>query len=185
MDIQIEYMALADLLNRFHPRNPKQHDIGAIVTSIQKFGYVDPGVLDEKTGLFVEGHGRTQALAEMQRQQMNTPERIEQRNGDWYIPVIRGVRFEDDHMVDAYLIAANRTTELGGWDESQLAALLQDIAAQDEGLLAATGYDGDDLDALLQELNPLPPEGFPEYGEDIETEYRCPQCGYEWSGKSH
>jgi hypothetical protein len=29
----------------------------------------------------------------------------------------------------------------------------------------------------------LPPEEFTEYGEDIETEHKCPKCGYEWSGK--
>ena len=28
-----------------------------------------------------------------------------------------------------------------------------------------------------------PPEEFAEYGDDIETQYCCPKCGYEWSGK--
>ena len=28
-----------------------------------------------------------------------------------------------------------------------------------------------------------PPADFGEYGEDIETEYCCPKCGYQWSGK--
>lgn len=27
------------------------------------------------------------------------------------------------------------------------------------------------------------PEDFDEYGEEIETEYCCPKCGYKWSGK--
>jgi rubrerythrin len=26
-------------------------------------------------------------------------------------------------------------------------------------------------------------DGFPLIDEDIETEYRCPACGYEWSGQ--
>lgn len=29
----------------------------------------------------------------------------------------------------------------------------------------------------------VPPGEFPEYGEGIATAYRCPKCGYEWSGK--
>lgn len=28
-----------------------------------------------------------------------------------------------------------------------------------------------------------PPEKFQEYDEDIDTQYCCPKCGYEWSGK--
>ncbi len=28
-----------------------------------------------------------------------------------------------------------------------------------------------------------PPEAFAEYGDEITTEYCCPKCGYEWSGK--
>ena len=27
------------------------------------------------------------------------------------------------------------------------------------------------------------PEDFLEYDEDLETEYHCPKCGYEWSGQ--
>jgi hypothetical protein len=30
---------------------------------------------------------------------------------------------------------------------------------------------------------PEAPEEFPEYDDDIPTDYRCPKCGYEWSGK--
>ena len=29
---------------------------------------------------------------------------------------------------------------------------------------------------------PIPPDEFREYDEDIETQYQCPKCGYEWSG---
>ncbi len=30
---------------------------------------------------------------------------------------------------------------------------------------------------------PEAPEQFAEYGDNIETQYCCPKCGYEWSGK--
>lgn len=29
-----------------------------------------------------------------------------------------------------------------------------------------------------------PPDEFPSYDEDIETEHTCPSCGYSWSGQS-
>lgn len=48
-------------------------------------------------------------------------------------------------------------TELGGWDEPKLADVLQEIANQDAELLKATGYDEDDLQALLEELTPHVP----------------------------
>ena len=31
---------------------------------------------------------------------------------------------------------------------------------------------------------PAPPDDFPEFDESIETEHKCPKCGYAWSGKS-
>lgn len=184
-DVHIEYMALGELLQRQHPSNPKDHSIDSIVRSIERFGYVTPGTIDERTGYFAEGHGRTKALAWMKQQGREPPARIDKRKDDWYVPVYRGVSFNSDSELKAFLVAANRLTELGGWNEPELAALLQDLAAQDTALLEATGYDGDDLQQLLDELTPpTAPEDFNEYGEDIETEYCCPKCGYKWSGKA-
>jgi hypothetical protein len=184
-DVHVEYMALSELLNRQHPSNPKDHSIDSIVRSIERFGYVTPGTIDERTGYFAEGHGRTKALAWMKQQNREPPARIEKRADDWYVPVYRGVTFNSDSELKAFLVAANRLTILGGWNEPELAGLLQELAAQDTALLEATGYDADDLQALLDELTPpTAPEDFNEYGEDIETEYCCPKCGYQWSGKA-
>jgi hypothetical protein len=153
-DVHVEYMALSELLNRQHPSNPKDHSIDSIVRSIERFGYVTPGTIDERTGYFAEGHGRTKALAWMKQQNREPPARIEKRADDWYVPVYRGVTFNSDSELKAFLVAANRLTILGGWNEPELAGLLQDLAAQDTALLEATGYDADDLQALLDELNP-------------------------------
>lgn len=157
MTLRIEYMALTDLLGRFHPDNPKSHDLGAIIQSLQMFGYVSPGAIDECSGLFVEGHGRTQATYMMKQQQMKVPDRIEARPDDWFLPVVRGIEFDTPEKVRAYLIASNRLTELGGWNEPALAELLQELAATDMALLNSTGYDGDKLDDLLRDL-----EGYPD-----------------------
>lgn len=150
--MRIEYVALSELHR--HPRNPKAHDLGAIHTSVNRFGYVSPVMVDERTGYLVAGHGRLDTLAQMQREGKEPPARIEARGGDWYVPVVRGVTFNSDSEVEAYLVADNRLTELGGWDEPELAALLQSLADEDVKLLEATGYDADDLQALLDELTP-------------------------------
>lgn len=150
--MRIEYVALSDLHR--HPRNPKAHDLGALHTSVNRFGYVAPVLIDERTGYLVAGHGRLDTLAQMKSDGKEPPARIEARSGDWYVPVVRGVTFNSDAEVEAYLVADNRLTELGGWDEPELAALLQSLADEDEALLEATGYDADDLQALLDELTP-------------------------------
>lgn len=182
-ELRIEYLPLSELQR--HPKNPKAHDLGALHTSVNRFGYVTPVLIDERTGYLVAGHGRLDALAQLKAQGKQPPARIVARNGDWLVPVVRGVEFASDAAVEAYLVADNRLTELGGWDEPELVALLQDLAAEDEALLEATGYDGDDLQAMIDELTPPDaPQDFNEYGEDIETEYCCPKCGYQWSGKA-
>ena len=181
-DVHIEYMALGELLQRQHPSNPKDHSIDSIVRSIERFGYVTPGTIDERTGYFAEGHGRTKALAWMKQQGREPPARIDKRKDDWYVPVYRGVSFNSDSELKAFLVDANRLTILDGWNEPELAALLQDLAAQDTALLEATGYDGDDLQALLFELNP----SFSPISEDDVARLDqkkpvvCPHCGQEF-----
>ena len=47
------------------------------------------------------------------------------------------------------MLADNRTADLGGYDDTMLAAILAEQQAEDN--LAATGYDADDVAALLAE----------------------------------
>jgi hypothetical protein len=37
--------------------------------------------------------------------------------GEWLVPVVRGVAFNSDAEIEAYLVADNRLTILGGWNE--------------------------------------------------------------------
>jgi hypothetical protein len=152
--LRIEYVALADL--KRHPRNPKDHDIGAISRSVNRFGFTAPVIIDERTGYLAAGHGRIDTLAQLKAQGKEPPANVQTQDfdGDWMVPVVRGVAFNSDAEIEAYLVADNRLTILGGWNEPELASLLQDLAAQDTALLEATGYDADDLQALLDELNP-------------------------------
>lgn len=182
-NVRVEYMALSELLERQHPRNPKDHAIDSIVNSISRFGFVTPGTIDERTERLAEGHGRAKALAWMKRQGREAPARIEDREDDWYVPVYRGVSFNSDAELEAFLVAANRLTILGGWNEPELAALLQDLAAQDTALLEATGYDGDDLQALLDELTPPEPAADPgaqiDRAEELQAEWQV-ERGQVW-----
>ncbi len=79
-------------------------------------------------------------------------------------------------------IADNRASEVGlEWDAAELNRLVQEGAVNLDGL-----FFPNELDAVLREATkgaPEAPEGFPEVGEDLATDYCCPKCGYQWSGK--
>lgn len=48
MALRIEYIAVSELMTRLHPKNPKNHDLGAIIESYRSHGYVASGVLDDR-----------------------------------------------------------------------------------------------------------------------------------------
>mgnify|MGYP006316760821 CR=1 FL=1 len=153
--LRIDYIPLAELVTKKHVRNPKDHDLGAISRSVNRFGFTAPVLMDERTGYLAAGHGRIDTLAQLKAQGHEPPANVRQdAAGEWLVPVVRGVAFNSDAEIEAYLVADNRLTILGGWNEPELAALLQDLAAQDTALLEVTGYDGDDLQALLDDLTP-------------------------------
>jgi len=166
MTIRIEYMPLSDLLERFHPDNPKSHDVGAISVSIDKLEYRMPVMIDERSGYLAAGHGRVKALASMQQQQMPMPLGVTLENGNWLVPVVRGSEYTPEQL-QAYIVADNNLTMAGGWHDEQLAELLQDLAATDTALMEATGWDGDSLDELLRDLG-MGQEPTPDPGAQVD-----------------
>jgi len=147
---RVEYMDLAAIVRA--PRNPKAHDLAALGASLDRFGFVAPLLVNERTGRLVAGGGRLDALQQRKAAGGPAPARIRVEGDAWLVPVLRGVSFETDADAEAYLIADNRLSEVGGWDDAGLAAMLADLAAQDG--LAGTGYDQDDIDDLLRGLAP-------------------------------
>jgi len=145
--LRTEYVALSELLKRHHPDNPKDHDIGGIIESIQQFGFVRNVMLNEEDGLLLYGHGATSALAQMKAGGMSVPERVRPRNGEWLVPTTRGLSL-DPKKAKAYVIADNAHTVAGGWDEPRLVDNL--IALAQENMLGGTGFDGDDVDRLIR-----------------------------------
>lgn len=145
--MESKQIPLSDLVSMGYPGNPKEHDIGAIITSLQTFGFIDPVIVNSRTNRILSGHGRVQALVEV----ADRPAGIDAVGDVWLVPC----DFVDlpEEQEGAAVIALNRTVELGGWDQQALAELLASFAG-DEALLNATGYDADDLDALLAEFAP-------------------------------
>jgi len=149
MDIQVEYMPLSEIVGA--DINPKDHDIGQIYQSIKRFGFTQPIMMNENTGKLLAGHGRLQTLQQMKQGGEKIPNRIKEKDGEWLVPVLKGISFEDDMEAQAYLIADNRLTELGGWNTGELVDTLQELV---EGgfSLDGVGYDFDDLETMVTQI---------------------------------
>jgi ParB-like chromosome segregation protein Spo0J len=141
---RIEAMPLGQI--KAAKKNPKQHS-AEIGTSVGRFGYVEPIVLDERTGRIVAGHGRREALMAMRKRGDAPPAGIKAEGDEWLVPVLRGWASRSDAEADAYLLASNKLTEAGGWDDKALAELLKDLEAQDA--LDGVGFTDAELQALL------------------------------------
>lgn len=118
---------------KLHPRNPRDGDIGAIAESIQQNGWFGTVVAQTSTGHVLAGNHRVQAAAALD---------IEKVPVHW-VDV-------DDETGLRILLADNRTSDLATYKNEELAAVLERLAKK--GKLGGTGYDGDDLDALLFDI---------------------------------
>jgi ParB-like chromosome segregation protein Spo0J len=134
-------------------RNPKEHDLEAIRRSVEAFGCIVAGELDERTGRLVVGHGRLQVLEAMAADKVSPPEGVlVDDDGTWKVPIVRGWSSRSDADAEAYLIANNHTTERGGWEDQILAEVLADVRDADPDLLLAAGYTDDDLADLADAI---------------------------------
>jgi hypothetical protein len=140
----LELVPIDDL--KPNPRNPKQHANDTIDASLNRFGVIEPVVLDKRTGFLISGHGRVETLAAMRDSGHEPPEWVTVTKGVWKIPTVTSWASTNDVEAEAALIALNRSSEVGGWDTPQLAELLETLAAAD--LLDGVGYNEADLDIM-------------------------------------
>jgi hypothetical protein len=185
---RIEYAPLDDIAGT--DGNPKGHDLPAVIHAIAALGFTDPIVMDERTGQLIIGNGRLEALRIIRdhlgghatdkyatvfadkrvreglglagEDTPHPPEGILMTpDGDWTVPLVRGWSSRDDEHARAAVIASNKISEMGGWDERALAEWLDDIADADPDLLNVTGFSPDDLEDLLADLGQveeMPPQ---------------------------
>lgn len=145
---RLEMMPLRDITGA--EKNPKKHAHDDISKSIGRFGYVEPVVLDERTNRLVAGHGRIQALRAARKKGEAPPQGVEERDGEWFVPVMRGWASRSDTEAQAYLVASTHLTTKGGWEDGELVEMLQALEAQ--AALDGTGYNSDDIAGLIDSL---------------------------------
>lgn len=168
---RLEWIPIDDLPE--DRKNPKRHQVDGIADSMGRLGVIDLQVIDERTGKLVSGHGRKRALIAARDRGDDPPDGVTvTRSGVWTVPVVRGWRSKNATEAKAALVALNRFTELGGWDDDALADILSELAAGPG--LDGVGYTPDDVDALLADLADSEP-GSSSAGEDDPGEV-IPTC---------
>ena len=151
--LRITYEPLAKLVR--HEANPKAHDVDLVASSMRRFGYIDPVVVDERTGKLASGHGRMTALEAMRDAGEQPPAGVQVKGDEWLVPRVQGWASTDDAEAEAALVALNRAGEAGGWQDTALLELLERLAGMDDGL-AGVGFDHDEVADLRARLADLP-----------------------------
>ena len=117
------------------PYNPNAGDFGAIHESIEANGFFGALVVSRRTRHVLAGNHRLAVALKM---------------GYESLPVTWvDVDLDGEKRI---LLADNRTSRLGNDNPNALAELLAELAGTDKGL-SGTGFDGDDLDSLLNDLS--------------------------------
>lgn len=107
-------------------------DVGAISESLKRFGQLRPVVV--RGSRIVAGHHVVLAARAL----------------GWSHVAVLDVEFADEDEARAFLIADNRTAELGWTDDALLVAQLEALESRD-----GTGYSEEDLDDLREQLAAL------------------------------
>jgi DNA modification methylase len=122
---------------KLDPRNPRLHSARQrrqIGRSIQAFGFNVPVLIDADNNV-IAGHGRVLACQDI---------------GYTHIPTIR-LEHLSEAQKRAFMIADNRLTETGVWDDRLLAEQLKELSELDlEFSLEATGFEIGEIDLRIE-----------------------------------
>jgi len=132
--MQIENIDPAELMPAdYNPRVMPEDQARALQRSLDRWGFVEPVVVNTRTGHIVGGHQRVTAALALA------------------LPSVPVVRVDlDDTDEKALNIALNKIS--GEWDEDKLGALLAEL--DDGGAADLTGFGSDELQGILDDLRP-------------------------------
>ena len=170
----------------YNPRTLEPEAAAGLAFSMDAFGDISGVVYNARTGNLVSGHQRVAQLPPeaILGPLVATPDDkgtvgtsvIEHDGARWPVRIVDW----DEPKEKAANLAANNAA-LQGTFTAGVVPMLADLETQLPEL-----WDGlrlAEIEPLETPEEPTPPEDFKEFGDDIETEHKCPKCGYEWSGK--
>lgn len=168
-------------------RNPKRHDIGAIVHSIRIHGFRDAPIFDGTANCIIAGNGRSIALQSMRDAGEELPIGIIVLNSKWYMPVQFGIDATSKELAEAFGLDHNNITLLGGdfdindisklWKEDEFIELGKSLLLDG---VEVSSFDGDDIDYLInKQAKKLLDTDEPDEPDDEQVSNLCPKCGYD------
>ena len=156
-----------------HKNARKRTDRSAtlIEESLKKYGAARSIVIDEDNRVLA-GNGTIEGAKAAGLKNV----RVIETDGDEIIAVKRKGLTEDQKV--GLALADNRASDLSAWD----ASMLHELGKEHD---LSPWFETEALVELMGDRNDPPvPQDFPEVDDELETEHRCPSCGYEWSGKT-
>ena len=132
--LQITYRQVSALHARCNnPRTHSRKQIAQVASSIQRFGFTNPVLIDDHDGI-VAGHGRVEAAKLLNMMEVPTV-------------CLRDMSEAD---VRAYVIADNKLAENAGWDRDLLKQEFKYLSELDIDFdMTLTGFDLAEIDGLI------------------------------------
>ena len=135
--MKIEQRAIESLIPYINnSRKHSDEQVAQIAASIKEFGWTNPILVDGSNGL-IAGHGRLLAARKL---------------GMAKVPVIELAHLSENQK-KALIIADNKLALNSDWDNNLLMIDLQELDSEDYDL-SVLGFDQDELDALLNPIEP-------------------------------
>jgi ParB-like nuclease domain len=154
-----------------NPRTHSKKQIRKIARSIESFGFNVPVLVDDQ-GNIIAGHGRVEAAKLL---------------GISHLPTISLAHLSAAETM-AYMIADNRLSECGEWDERLLCQQLKTLSEIDLNFsIEATGFEMAEIDLRIDGAAPVP-EGRSDPADfipDDPTRFEVSQPGDLWQLEEH
>ncbi len=165
---EIKWVLVREAVQFIWADNAKNHDLGAIVASIERNGFKELPKFDKNLpnirggqGAIQAGNGRIEALHSMEVNNRPLPRGLGvDHNGYWIMPILFGTDSKNLAEAQAYAIDSNVLTLLGGdfgphdiirlHDQDKLVSLLQQLDMQ--GVMPVT-IDSEDLASMVAFMN--------------------------------
>lgn len=114
------------------PNNPRRGDVASVAASLERFTQRKPVVVRREDRVIVAGNHTWLAAKQL-----------------GWSEIAAVLVDEDETTSQAYALADNRTSELGGFDREALAELVESVGRVDPELLAAASFTSADLAELV------------------------------------